>query len=63
MIEVEDLDGVVGRLRRDHGASLVGEIGQYGQAYRQCSLRGPESIIVALTDALDSAQSEHTAGT
>lgn len=63
MIEVEDLDGVVGRLRRDHEASLIGEIGQYGQAYRLCCLRGPEGIIVALAEALDSAQSEHTAGT
>lgn len=63
MIEVEDLDGVVGRLRRDHGGSLIGEIAQYGQAYRLCYLRGPEGIIVALAEALDSAQSEHTAGT
>lgn len=63
MIEVEDLDEVVGRLRRDHGASLIGEIAQCGQAYRLCSLRGPEGIIVALAGALNSAQSEHTAGT
>ncbi len=52
MVEVEDLDGgVVGRLRRDHGASLIGEIAQYGQAYRLCYLRGPEGIIVALAEA------------
>lgn len=60
---VGDLDEVVGRLRRDHGASLIGEIAQNGQAYRLCYLRGPEGIIVALAEALDSAQSEHTAGT
>lgn len=30
MIEVEDPDEVVGRLRRDHGTSMIGEIAQYG---------------------------------
>lgn len=51
MFAVDDVDGVVSRLR-GHGGELVGEIAQYENAYRLCYLRGPAGIIVALAEPL-----------
>ena len=51
MFAVEDIDDVVARLRR-HGAELVGEIAQYEDVYRLCFVRGPEGIIVGLSERL-----------
>jgi catechol 2,3-dioxygenase-like lactoylglutathione lyase family enzyme len=51
MFAVNDLDEVLGRLRR-HGAQLVGEVVQYGDDYRLCYVRGPEGIMVALAEQL-----------
>src|SRR3954452_2953161 len=51
MFTVDDVDGVVGRLRR-HGGELVGEIAQYEDVYRLCFLRGPEGIIIGLAERL-----------
>jgi catechol 2,3-dioxygenase-like lactoylglutathione lyase family enzyme len=49
MFAVEDLDGVVARMRA-HGAELIGEM-QYGESDRLAYIRGPEGIIVALAEA------------
>jgi catechol 2,3-dioxygenase-like lactoylglutathione lyase family enzyme len=54
MFLVEDLDDVVARLRR-HGAELVGEIAQYENLYRLCFVRGPEGIILGLSEQLGRA--------
>jgi catechol 2,3-dioxygenase-like lactoylglutathione lyase family enzyme len=51
MFTVDDIDDVVGRLRR-RGAELVGEIVQYSDKYRLCFLRGPEGIIIGLAEQL-----------
>ena len=51
MFAVDDIDGVVARLR-GHGAELVGEIAQYEDSYRLCFLRGPEGIIIGLAEQL-----------
>ena len=51
MFAVEDLDDVVARLRT-HGGELVGEMTQYGDAYRLCFLRSPEGFIIGLSQAL-----------
>jgi catechol 2,3-dioxygenase-like lactoylglutathione lyase family enzyme len=51
MFTVDDVDGVVARLR-SHGAELVGEIAQYEDSYRLCFLRGPEGIIIGLAEQL-----------
>lgn len=51
MFNVDDLDGTVARLR-DVGATLVGEVAQYGDQYRLCYMRGPANIIVALAEEL-----------
>ena len=51
MFAVDDLDGVVARLRT-HGAELLRDIAQYEDAYRLCFMRGPEGIIVGLAEQL-----------
>jgi catechol 2,3-dioxygenase-like lactoylglutathione lyase family enzyme len=51
MFAVDDLEDVLGRLRR-HGAELVGEIVHYGDEYRLCYVRGPEGVVVALAQQL-----------
>ncbi|MFI0453884.1 VOC family protein [Actinomadura sp. 6N118] len=51
MFVVEDIDDVVARLRT-HGAELVGEVAQYEDSYRLCFIRGPEGIILGLSEEL-----------
>jgi catechol 2,3-dioxygenase-like lactoylglutathione lyase family enzyme len=51
MFAVDDLDGLVARLP-DHGAELIGEIAQYQDIYRLCFVRGPEGIIIGLSEQL-----------
>ena len=51
MFAVDDIEDVLARLRA-HGAELIGEIIQYEDMYRLCYIRGPEGIIVALTEQL-----------
>ncbi len=50
MFVVDDLDDVVARLRA-HGAELIGEM-QYEDTYRLAYIRGPEGIIVGLSEQL-----------
>jgi catechol 2,3-dioxygenase-like lactoylglutathione lyase family enzyme len=52
MFEVQNLQGVVDRLAMD-GYGLVGGIGQYEQMWRMAYVRGPEGIIVALAERID----------
>ncbi|HUR60753.1 MAG TPA: VOC family protein [Candidatus Thermoplasmatota archaeon] len=51
MFAVDDLDATLVRLGAV-GASLVGEVAQYGDAYRLCFVRGPEGIVVGLAEQL-----------
>jgi catechol 2,3-dioxygenase-like lactoylglutathione lyase family enzyme len=51
MFAVDDIDDTVARLRT-RGAELIGEVGNYEDAYRLCYLRGPAGIIVALAETL-----------
>jgi catechol 2,3-dioxygenase-like lactoylglutathione lyase family enzyme len=51
MFLVDDVDDVVARLR-SHGGELVGEIAQYEDSYRLCFLRGPEGVIIGLSQQL-----------
>jgi catechol 2,3-dioxygenase-like lactoylglutathione lyase family enzyme len=51
MFAVDDIEAVLGRLRR-HGAEPIGEVVQYGDQYRLCYVRGPEGIIVGLAQEL-----------
>ncbi len=52
MFAVDDIDDTVARLR-GHGAELVGEIVQYEDYYRLCFLRGPEGIIIGVSEQLN----------
>jgi catechol 2,3-dioxygenase-like lactoylglutathione lyase family enzyme len=49
MFAVDDLDAVVARVRAQ-GAELVGEVVQYEDTYRLAYIRGPEGIIVGLSE-------------
>ena len=51
MFLVDDVDETVERLR-GHGAELVGEIAQYEEIYRLCFVRGPEGIVIGLSEEL-----------
>lgn len=50
MFEVDDIDDVVNRLRA-HGAELIGEM-QFENTNRLAYIRGPEGIIVGLSQQL-----------
>ena len=49
MLSVNDIDEMVARLLA-HGAELVGEVVQYEDTYRLGYIRGPEGIIVGLSE-------------
>ena len=51
MFAVEDVDAVVARVRAG-GTELIGEVVQYGDAYRLAYVRGPEGIIVGLSEQI-----------
>jgi 4-hydroxyphenylpyruvate dioxygenase-like putative hemolysin len=51
-IVVDNIDATVAGLRA-RGAELIGEVVQYQDYYRLCYARGPEEIIVALSEQLN----------
>jgi len=51
MFTVEDIDDTLARLRKC-GATLVGELVRYEDAYRLCYIRGPEGILIGLAEEL-----------
>jgi catechol 2,3-dioxygenase-like lactoylglutathione lyase family enzyme len=51
MFAVDDIDAVLARVLA-HGAELIGDVVQYGDAYRLAYVRGPEGIIVGLAEQL-----------
>ena len=51
MFAVDDIDATVTDLR-SRGVELIGEVVQYQDSYRLCYVRGPEGIIVALSEQL-----------
>src|SRR5687767_4878441 len=51
MFTVEDIDGMVARLRKS-GAELVGEVVQYEHTYRLCYMRGPEGLLIGLAEEI-----------
>jgi catechol 2,3-dioxygenase-like lactoylglutathione lyase family enzyme len=52
MFTVDDIEDVVARLRA-HGAELVGEVARYEDSYLLCYVRGPEGIIISLSEELN----------
>ena len=51
MFEVDDVDAAVETVLA-HGGKLVSEVVRYEDVYRLCYVRGPEGIIVALSEDL-----------
>jgi catechol 2,3-dioxygenase-like lactoylglutathione lyase family enzyme len=51
MFAVDDIDETLERLRK-RGATLVGEIVRYKDAYRLCYIRGPEGLLIGLAEEL-----------
>jgi catechol 2,3-dioxygenase-like lactoylglutathione lyase family enzyme len=51
MFAIDDVDACVTRMRA-HGAELVGEVVQYADTYRLAYVRGPEGIIVGLSEQI-----------
>ena len=51
MFAVDDIDASVAGLR-SRGVELIGEVVQYENYYKLCYVRGPEGIIVALSEQL-----------
>lgn len=51
MFQVEDLDAVLARLRK-HGATVLEEVAQYEDIYRLCYVRGPEGILLGLSERM-----------
>ena len=51
MFAVEDLDAVVGRVCA-HGAELIGDVVQYEDTYRLAYIRGPEGVMVGLSEQI-----------
>ena len=54
MFAVDDIDETLERLRK-RGARLVGEVVRYKDAYRLCSIRGPEGLLIGLAQELSCA--------
>ncbi|MCA9877366.1 MAG: VOC family protein [Thermomicrobiales bacterium] len=52
MFAVTGIDDVVARLRT-HGAELLDDIAQSGDAYRLCFVRNPEGFIIGLAEQLN----------
>src|SRR4051794_8259960 len=51
MFVVDDLDETLARLG-EHGAQIVDEIVEYEDLYRLCYLRGPEGILIGLSERI-----------
>jgi catechol 2,3-dioxygenase-like lactoylglutathione lyase family enzyme len=51
MFAVDNIDDTLARLGK-LGASVVGEVVRYGDAYRLCYVRGPEGILLGLAEEL-----------
>jgi catechol 2,3-dioxygenase-like lactoylglutathione lyase family enzyme len=51
MFAVDDIDEMLSRLGK-HGTQLVGEVVQYGDAYRLCYIRGPGGLLIGLGQEL-----------
>ena len=52
MFAVEDIDDTLARLSK-RGAELVGEVVQYEDTYRLCYIRGPEAILIGLSQEIE----------
>jgi predicted enzyme related to lactoylglutathione lyase len=56
MFRVDNLDELLIRLM-NHGASLVGEVVQFGDVYKLCYVRGVEGLLVGLAEQVGNTTS------
>lgn len=56
MFRVDNLDELLIRLA-NHGASLVGEVVQFGDVYKLCYVRGVEGLLVGLAEQVGNTTS------
>jgi predicted enzyme related to lactoylglutathione lyase len=61
MFSVEDIDDTLVRLSK-LGATVVGEVVDYEDIYRLCYIRGPEGILIGLSQQLGQQSSRGTRG-
>lgn len=59
MFTVQDIDELLTRLMK-HGATLVGEVVQYENAYRLCYIRGPKGLLIGLAEELSNKNKAST---
>ncbi|REE87495.1 catechol 2,3-dioxygenase-like lactoylglutathione lyase family enzyme [Paenibacillus taihuensis] len=52
MFTVENIDELVTRLTKKHGAQLVGEVVRYEDSYKLCYIRGGEGLLIGLAEQL-----------
>lgn len=52
MFTVDNIDELVSRLIKKHGAQLAGEVMQYEDIYRLCYIRGTEGLLIGLAEQL-----------
>jgi len=51
MFEVANLDDTLARLKK-HGAERIGEVVNYQDIFMLCYLRGPEGVLIALSERI-----------
>ena len=61
MFAVDDVDAVVARVLA-RGAELLGDVVQYGDSYRLAYVRGPEGLLVGLSERVDRASDVQPGG-
>jgi catechol 2,3-dioxygenase-like lactoylglutathione lyase family enzyme len=52
MFTVQDIDELVARLGK-HGATLVGEVVKYEDAYKLCYIRSKDGLLIGLAEELE----------
>jgi catechol 2,3-dioxygenase-like lactoylglutathione lyase family enzyme len=61
MFAVDDVDAVVARVLA-RGAELLGDVVPYGDSYRLAYVRGPEGLLVGLSERVDRASDVQPGG-
>jgi hypothetical protein len=53
MFRVDNLDELLDRLTKHHGAEIVDEVVNYQNVYRLCYIRGIEGLLIGLAEQLE----------
>jgi len=55
-LAVDDVEGLVALLQKNHGAQLMGKIHNFENLYKLCYIRGPEGIILELAEKIGAGE-------